>query len=148
VIVSVPNAPTTTGLSASFFVSVHLDAHNFMLWKGLTVPGLAGASLHGHLDGIAAAPAKTMKEGTDDAAVDVPNLEYSHWWATDQRVLSFLRGSIEPVIACQLNGCTSAMNVLAAVHRLYGAHSHANVRHVRRQLQSLRNEGMSAAQYM
>jgi hypothetical protein len=36
-----------------------------MLWKGLTVPSLAGADLHGHLDGTAAAPDKTIKEGTD-----------------------------------------------------------------------------------
>jgi hypothetical protein len=35
-------------------VSVRLDAHNFMLWRGLTVPALAGAGLLGHLDGTAA----------------------------------------------------------------------------------------------
>jgi hypothetical protein len=52
----------------------------------------------------------------------------------DQRVLSFLLGSMEPVIACQLIGCTSAMNVWAAMHRLYGAQSRANVHHIRRQL--------------
>jgi hypothetical protein len=66
----------------------------------------------------------------------------------DQRVLSFLLGSMEPVIACQLIGCTSAMDVWAAVHRLYSAHSRANVCHVRCQLQSLCKEGMPAAQYM
>jgi hypothetical protein len=117
-----------------------------MLWKGLTVPALAGAGLHGHLDGTAAAP--TIKEGIGDAAVDVPNPEYSRWWVTDQRVLSFLLSSMEPVIACQLIGCTSAMDVWAAVHRLYDTQSRANVRHVRRQLQSLRKEGMPVAQYM
>jgi hypothetical protein len=36
-----------------------------MLWKGLTVPSLAGADLHGHLDGTVAAPDKTIKEDTD-----------------------------------------------------------------------------------
>jgi hypothetical protein len=76
-IVSVPNASTATGLSVSSSVSVRLDAHNFMLWRGLTVPALAGAGLLGHLDGTTATPAKTIKEGTGDAAVDVPNPEYS-----------------------------------------------------------------------
>jgi hypothetical protein len=80
-IISVPNASTIVGLSTSSSVSVRLDAHNFMLWKGL--PALAGAGLHGHLDGTAAAPATTIKEGTGDAAVDVPNPKYSHWWVTD-----------------------------------------------------------------
>jgi hypothetical protein len=55
-IVSVPNASTSVGLSASSSVSVRLNAHNFMLWKGLTVPALTDASLHGHLDGTAVAP--------------------------------------------------------------------------------------------
>jgi histone deacetylase 1/2 len=119
-----------------------------MMWKGLTVPTLAGAGLHSHLDGTAAAPTQTIKEGTSDAAVDIPNPEYSRWWVTDQRVLSFLLGSMEPVITCQLIGCTSAMDVWAAVHRLYSAQSRANVHHVRRQLQSLRKDGMLAAQYM
>jgi hypothetical protein len=49
------------------------------LLKGFTVPALAGAGLHDHLDGTTAALAKTIKEGTGDAAVDVPNLEYSCW---------------------------------------------------------------------
>jgi hypothetical protein len=92
-IVSVPNASTAAGLSALSSLSVRLDAHNFMLWRGITVPALAGAGLHGHLDGTAVAPSKTIKQGTGDAAVDVPNPEYSRWWVMDQRVLSFLLGS-------------------------------------------------------
>jgi histone deacetylase 1/2 len=146
VIVSVPNASTAVGLSASSYV--RLDAHNFMLWKGLTVPALADAGLHGHLEGTSAASAKTITEGTGDFAVDVPNPEYSLWWVTDQRVLRFLLSSMELVIACQLIGCTSAMDVWATMHLQYGAQSHANVHHVRRQLQSLRKEGMPAAHYM
>jgi hypothetical protein len=82
-IVSVPNASTAVGLSASSSVSVRLHTHNFMLWKGLTVPALAGTGLHGHLDGTAEVPANTIKEGTGDAIVYVPNPEYSCWWVTD-----------------------------------------------------------------
>jgi hypothetical protein len=74
-IVSVPNASTFASLFASSSVSVRLDAYNFVLWKRLTLPALAGAILHGHLDGTAAAPTQTIKEGTGDAAVDVPNPE-------------------------------------------------------------------------
>jgi hypothetical protein len=38
---------------------------------------IAGAGLHGHLDGPAAAPNKTIKEGTSDVAMDIPNQEYT-----------------------------------------------------------------------
>jgi histone deacetylase 1/2 len=55
---------------------------------------------------------------------------------------------MEPVIAYQLIGCTSAMDIWAAVHRLYGTQSCANVHHVCHQLQSLNKEGMPTAQYM
>jgi hypothetical protein len=50
-----------------------------MLWKGLTVPALAGVGFHGHLDGTVAALTQIIKEGTSDAAVDIPNPEYSCW---------------------------------------------------------------------
>jgi hypothetical protein len=76
-IISIPNASTSVGLSISSSISVRLHVHNFMLWKGLTVPALASAGLHGHLDGTAAALEQTIKEGTGNAAVDVPNLAYS-----------------------------------------------------------------------
>jgi hypothetical protein len=120
-IVSVPNASPAVGLSASSSVSVHLHTHNFMLWKRLTVPALAGIGLHGHLDGTAEAPANTINKGTGDAVVYVPNSEYSRWWVTGQRVFSFLLGSMDTIIACQLIGYTLAMDVWAAVHWLYGA---------------------------
>jgi hydrogenase/urease accessory protein HupE len=112
-IVPIPNVSTAAGLSASFSISVRLDAHNFMLWRGLTVTTLVGAVLHGHLDGTATAPTKTIKEGTGDAAVDVPNPEYSRWWVMDERVLGFFLGFMEPIIACQLIGCMLAMDVWA-----------------------------------
>jgi hypothetical protein len=45
VIISASNATTVGLVGLSTSRSVRLDAHNFMLWKGLTVPSLAGADL-------------------------------------------------------------------------------------------------------
>jgi hypothetical protein len=112
-----------------------------MLWKGLTDPPLTDASLHSHLDGSKAAFENTIKESTGNAVVDFPNIAYTRWWIMDQRVLCFLLGSMELVIACQIIGCTSTAAVWDAVHRLYDAQSRTNVRHVCRQLQLLRKEG-------
>ncbi|XP_073360083.1 uncharacterized protein [Aegilops tauschii subsp. strangulata] len=50
-------------------------------------------------------------------------------------------------IACQLIGCESAHAVWTTVAAMFGAQSHANVRHIR-QLQSLRKDEMSTAEYM
>jgi uncharacterized membrane protein YgcG len=128
--------------------AVRLDATNFTLWKGLTLPKLSGAGLHGHLDGTNAGPAKTLTKGVGDAAVDVPNPAYHQWWTVDQRVLGLLLGSMEPDIACQLISCTTAAAVWTAVHTMYGAQSRANIRHLRRQLQTMRKEELTAGQYM
>ena len=128
--------------------AVRLDATNFTLWKGLTLPNLSGAGLHGHLDGTTVAPDKTLKHGTGDDAVDITNPAYTLWWTTDQRVLELLLGSMEPDIACQLIGCTTAAAVWSAVHTMYGAQSRANIRHLRRQLQTTRKEDLTAGQYM
>jgi hypothetical protein len=141
---AVPVAPPAS-LTAS---AVRLDATNFTLWKGLTLPNLSGAGLHGHLDGTNAAPAKTLKQGAGDDAVDVPNPAYHQWWTVDQRVLGLLLGSMEPDIACQLISCTTVAAVWTAVHTMYGAQSRANIRHLRRQLQMMRKEELTAGQYM
>jgi hypothetical protein len=129
-------------------ISVQLDAGNFMLWKGLILPNIAGAGLHGYIDGTEVAPAKTISQGEGDAKVEISNPAYSRWWISDQRVVSLLLGSMEPDVAAQLVGLGSARAVWTAVHTMYGAQYRANIRHIRRQLQTLTKEDMSAAQYM
>jgi hypothetical protein len=82
-----------------------------MLWKGLTLPNLSGADLHGHLDESVVTPEKTITEGEGDKAVVVPNPVYHRWWIQDQRVLGLLLSSMEPEIACQLIGCKTGTAV-------------------------------------
>jgi hypothetical protein len=129
-------------------ISVHLNSTNFMLWRGLILPNFCGANLHGFLDNSVPAPVKTITEGTGDAATTVPNPEYARWWGLDQKVLGLLLSSMEEDIATQLIGCKTAAAVWAAVHTMFGAQNRANVRHIRRQLQTTRKENMSAATYM
>jgi hypothetical protein len=49
---------------------------------------------------------------------------------------------MEPEIACQLISCTTAA-VWSAVHTMYGAQSRANIRHLHRQLQTMRKEDLT-----
>ena len=128
------SAPAATVAAALPPPAVRLDRSNFMLWRTLTLPNFSGAGLHGHLDGTAAAPTKTITEGTGDAAVTKANPEYAAWWTQDQRVLGLLLGSMSPDIACQMIGKTTAASVWSAVHSMFGAQSRANVRHIRWQI--------------
>jgi hypothetical protein len=128
---------------------VRLNRSNFMLWRGLTLPNLSGANLHGYLDeSILPAPAQTVTEGTGDAARAVPNPAYATWWLQDQKVLGLLLSSMEEEIVSQLIGCKTAAAVWASVHTMFGAQTRANIRHIRRQLQSLRKGDMTAEVYM
>lgn len=129
-------------------ISVRLGRGNFMLWKGIAVPILAGANLHGHLDGTTPAPVKTLTQGTGDAAVTTDNPEYLRWWTQDQKVVGLLLSSMDEDIACQLVGCKTAQAVWTSVTTMFSAQSRANVRHIKRQLHSLRKEELSAAEYM
>ncbi|XP_071675719.1 uncharacterized protein [Lolium perenne] len=129
-------------------ILVRLDGNNFTLWRGLALPNLAGANLHLHLEKTAVVPAKTVQQGTGDKAIAVPNPEYHTWWTQDQRVKGLLLGSMGEDIAAQLIGCTTAAEVWESVHAMFSAQSRANIRHLRRQLQSLRKEDMTASAYM
>jgi hypothetical protein len=126
-------------------IPVRLNRDNFSLWKGLTVPNLSGANLHDHLDSSAVVPEKMVTQGTGDIAVTVANPKYHRWWVQDQKVLSLLLTSMHEDIAGQLIGCKIAAAAWSAVHAMYGAQSRANVRHIRRQLQSLQKDELSAA---
>ncbi|KAK1606785.1 hypothetical protein QYE76_030467 [Lolium multiflorum] len=142
------SSTASTPAAISLSVPVRLDHGNFLLWKGLLLPNLSGADLHGHLDGTKPAPATEITTGEGDKAVTVPNPAYHPWWLQDQKVLGFLLGAMEPSISCQLIGCKTAAAAWTSVHAMFGAHSRANVRNIRRQLQSLRKEDRSAAEYM
>ncbi|KAK1618276.1 hypothetical protein QYE76_023793 [Lolium multiflorum] len=145
-------APPSSSVPATAMTTsspVRLNRSNFMLWRGLTLPNLSGANLHGYLDeSIFPAPAQTITEGTGDAARAVPNPAYATWWLQDQKVLGLLLSSMEEEIASQLIGCETAAAVWASVHTMFGAQTRANIRHIRRQLQSLRKGDMTAEVYM
>src|SRR4051812_8047182 len=141
--------PATTASTATApTTGVRLDRGNFPLWRTLTVTHLSGASLHGYLDGSVAAPAKTVSQGTGDATTTVANPAYATWWTQDQKVLGMLLSSMTEDIASQLISCKSAAAAWTSVHAMFSAQNRAGVRHIKRQIQSLKKQDMTASEYM
>lgn len=128
-------------------IPIALTRSNFMLWRSIMYPHLAGANLHGYLDGTAAAPLAMITQGTGDKATSTPNPDYHVWWVQDQRVLSGLLSSMTPDVASQMIGRTTSQAVWSAVNEMFGAQSRANARQVRNQLQQLKKKDMSVAEY-
>ena len=143
-----PSATTATAAVVVPFVGVRLDRGNFPLWRALVITNLSGASLHGFLDGSAAAPATTVSKGTGDAATSEANPEYAKWWTLDQKVLGVLLSSMHEDLANQLISCKSAAAAWTAIHAMFSAQNRAGVRHIRRQLQTLKKLDMTASEYM
>jgi hypothetical protein len=108
---SVVGSIPTTGSSNSNSIAVRLDRNNFLLWKTLVIPHLAGQSYLGYIDGSLPAPPKTITTGTDADAVTTTNLEYTTWWHTDQRVMSALLGSMTEDVLAQMIGRTTSISV-------------------------------------
>jgi hypothetical protein len=131
-IVAPPAAAAAPAVVTS--ITVRLDWGNFALWRALSLTNLSGASLHGFLDGTAAAPAQTITDGTGDAARSVPNPAYATWWTQDQKVQGVLLSSMSEEIASQLLGCSIAAAVWTSIHAMFSAQSRAGVRHLRRQI--------------
>ncbi|KAK1631674.1 hypothetical protein QYE76_005989 [Lolium multiflorum] len=124
------SSTASTPAAISLSVPVRLDHGNFLLWKGLLLPNLSGADLHGHLDGTKPAPATEITTGEGDKAVTLPNPAYHPWWLQDQKVLGFLLGAMEPSISCQLIGCKTAAAAWTSVHAiLHGRRRIAHLRH-------------------
>ncbi|XP_071680102.1 uncharacterized protein [Lolium perenne] len=129
-------------------IAVRLDRNNYMLWRALTLTNFSGASLHGHLDGTTAAPSKTLTEGGGADARVVDNPDYHRWWTQDQKVLGLLLSSMTEDIVCQLLGCPTAAAAWSAVQSMFGAQNRAGVQHMKRQIQALKKQDMTAGEYM
>jgi hypothetical protein len=143
-----PPAATVAAPAVIPTTTVRLDRNNYMLWRALTLTNLSGASFHGYLDGTTAAPSKTLTEGEGADARVVDNPEYHRWWTQDQKVLGLLLSSMTEDIACQLLGCSTAAAAWTAVQSMFGAQNRAGVRHIKRQIQALKKQDMTAGEYM
>ena len=92
-----------------------------MLWRGLILPNLYSTHLHDFLHNFMPSLAKTIIEGIGAAAKDVPNPEYAHWWALDEKVIRALLSSMDEDISTQLIGCKTTAAVWTVVHTMFGA---------------------------
>jgi hypothetical protein len=93
-----------TGSSNSNSIAVRLDHKNFLLWKTLVIPYLAGQGYLGYINGSLPAPPKTITTGTGADAVTTTDPEYTTWWHTNQRVMSVLLGSMTEDVLAQMIG--------------------------------------------
>jgi hypothetical protein len=101
--------------------TVRLDRKNFLLWKNLVIPNLAGQGYLGYINGSLPTPLKTIPTGTGADAITTTNPDYTTWWHTDQHVMSALFGSMTEDVLAQMIGRTTSALVWSCVTSMFSA---------------------------
>jgi hypothetical protein len=144
---SITGSLPATGSSNSNSIAVRLDRNNFLLWKTLVIPHLAGQGYLGYINGSLPAPPKTITTGTGADAITTTNPEYTNWWCTDQRVMSALLGSMTEDVLAQMIGRTTSICVWGCITSMFSAQGTASIRAYRRKLAMTKQNDMSAFDY-
>jgi hypothetical protein len=89
-------------------VSEKLTKLNHEVWHAQVKAAIRGAWLLGFLiDDSKESASKIKKSDADGKEVEVPNLDYEDWEATDQPVLSYLFSSLSKEILTQVSSTTT-----------------------------------------
>jgi hypothetical protein len=144
---SVAGSLPATGSSNSNSIAIHLDRNNFLLWKTLVIPHLAGQGYLGYIDGSLPVPPKTITTGTGADAITTTNPEYTNWWHTDQRIMSVLLRSMTEDVLTQMIGRTTSICVWGCITSMFSTQGRASVRAYRRKLATMKWNDMSTSDY-
>jgi hypothetical protein len=92
-------------------ITVRLSRDNFFPWKAQAAPVLHAHQLFGYVDGSISTLPQEITQGSGDAAREVPNPDYPHWYTQDQLLLSALVASMGDDMLGQMTQYTTAQAV-------------------------------------
>ncbi|XP_019150239.1 PREDICTED: uncharacterized protein LOC109147057 [Ipomoea nil] len=127
------SAPATqnTLSSAHHFVSIKLNARNFLFWRTQLVPFLRGQGLLGYVDGGTPCPPATIDTAptSGDTAVmpatSGPNPAHQAWMQQDQSILSLLISSLSDEVMYLAVGRTTSKAVWDSITAALGSSKRA-----------------------
>jgi hypothetical protein len=122
---SSPSSTSTNPLLAQP-VTKKLTKLNHALWHAQVRAAIHGARLLGFLTGDSKAPpSKIMQKDTNGNEVEVLNLEYEDWKATDQQVLSYLLSSLSKEILTQVSYATTVAEAWKEIQGMFASQTRA-----------------------
>jgi hypothetical protein len=107
-------------------VTEKLTKINHALWHAQVRAVICGARLLGFITGDSKAPpSKIMQKDTIGKKVEVLNLEYEDWEATNQQVLSYLLSSLSKDILTQVSSATTAAEAWKEIQGMFASQTRA-----------------------
>ncbi|KAK1609583.1 hypothetical protein QYE76_033256 [Lolium multiflorum] len=129
-------------------VMERLGKGNFILWQTQVLPAVRGARLMGYLDGSIEAPKEEIEVKKGDETVTEINPAYEDWVASDQKVLSFLVGSLSREVLPYAAGVKTAAELWEILQDMYAARSRAHTTNTRIALASAEKGSKSMGEYV
>ncbi|GAV81757.1 UBN2_3 domain-containing protein, partial [Cephalotus follicularis] len=123
------------------FLSIKLNASNYLIWRSQFLALLRGYDLLSYVDGTAKPPPTQFDDGSSNPA-------YILWHKQDQLLLSWLLSSLTESVHAQVVGLQSSHAVWQYLSSAFSSQSQARILQLRLSLHSLKKGADSMASYL
>ncbi|XP_028092800.1 uncharacterized protein LOC114292993 [Camellia sinensis] len=142
---SIPSNLSLLISNLSSFITVKLDASNFLIWKNQTQNILKATDLLGIVDGTSPCPSVIIK---DDSESNVDNLVYFQWKLEDAHLFSCITATLSPAIYSTMLHLHSYSEVWSALHKRFTALSRSHMHQLKNKLNSVTKKTDSIKAYL
>ncbi|KAH7855909.1 hypothetical protein Vadar_030516 [Vaccinium darrowii] len=118
-----------TNLNA--FVSVNLDAFNFIIWKNQWQNILKATGLYSFVDGTGVVPPAKIRDVTNQ---EVTNPEFLQWMIDDAHLMSCISGTLSSTIYPVVINCGSSLDTWKNIEKWFTTLSRSHVHQLKNRL--------------
>ncbi|GAV81121.1 UBN2_3 domain-containing protein, partial [Cephalotus follicularis] len=123
------------------FLSIKLNASNYLIWRSQFLALLRGYDLLSYVDGTTQPPPTQLDDGS-------PNPTYILWHKQDQLLLSSLLSSLTESVHAQVVGLESSHAVWQYLSSAFSSQSQVRIMQLRLSLHSLKKGADSMSSYL
>ncbi|KAH7849951.1 hypothetical protein Vadar_025490 [Vaccinium darrowii] len=106
------------------FVSVKLDASNFIIWKSQWRNILKATGLHSFVDGTGVSPPAKIRNSTDQ---EITNPDFLQWMVDDAHLMSCISGTLSSTIYPVVINCGSSLETWSNIEKRFTTLSRSHV---------------------
>ncbi|KAH7860203.1 hypothetical protein Vadar_010596 [Vaccinium darrowii] len=129
--VTMPTALVFLVSNFSNFVTIKLDAHNYILWKNQVRNALRANGYLGFIDGSTVMPCPKIQDANQNKA---PNPEYAKWIMINGHLLACITASVSPSIQTHLLGLGHVYEIWTSLSNRFSSLSRSHVHDLHQRL--------------
>ncbi|KAH7837548.1 hypothetical protein Vadar_015050 [Vaccinium darrowii] len=115
------------------FVSVKLDASNFIIWKNQWQNILKATGLYSFVDGTGVAPSTKIRDSTNQ---EVTNLEFLQWMVDDAHLMSCISETLSSAVYPVVINCGSSRETWSSIEKRFTSLSRSHIHQLKNRLTS------------